>query len=273
MDVAKLIPQVFFDVMARFLPGALVLGTWILLLGTERWAALLTALAGGQLDGPSRLVEMSFTLTLMSFLIGYLISPFAKLVQRLNDARWPPVGSFFERTWEGIERTWDGIALNPDAGAHKANKREIARIKSSKEQDKTYKEARDKLAVYTEWKKDTENFETPKDDSAEKKEVYYDWLRALHPGAGALSAKVRAEFTMYNGLAVAFVLVCAIAVAAQNWVLAAASLVLAPVMAFRGFTTEGTFKKTSRNLYTVLHASDLVRLSVSEGDRRVSAVE
>ena len=58
MDVAKLIPQVFFDlgpVPAR----ALVLGSSIAMRGKEQWAELLATLAGGPLEGSSRLVEMS----------------------------------------------------------------------------------------------------------------------------------------------------------------------------------------------------------------------
>jgi len=67
-----------------------------------------------------------------------------------------------------------------------------------------------------------------------------------------LSAKVRAEFTMYNGLAVALVPVAAIAIVDHAWVLAAGSFMLAPVMAFRGLTTEKTFKKTTRSLHAAL---------------------
>jgi len=75
----------------------------------------------------------------------------------------------------------------------------------------------------------------------------YDWLRLHYPGVGDQCAKIRAEFTMHNGLAVVL-LVTAIAypLRAEGWrwyVLIGLVLVgLAEV--YRGRTTRDTYNQT-----------------------------
>ncbi len=198
--------------------------------GKEQWAELLATLAGGPLEGSSRLVEMSFTLTYLSFVIGYLISPFAKQVQRLNEARWNRPGRI-------IERIWDTVTRDQASRDHKAWEQEVKNIKAEIERRKKYAAIEKRHADYLAWKASPEG-PLPTDDAAAKVKSVgeYDWLRALNPGAGALSAKIRAEFTMYNGLAVAMVPVGAIAIASHAWVLAVVAFSSAPVLAFRGLT-------------------------------------
>ena len=72
----------------------------------------------------------------------------------------------------------------------------------------------------------------------------YDWLRANHPETGGLCAKIRAEFLMYDALSVAFIVVASMAIFAQAPWLTVASLVVAPIMVYRGAETEETFQKT-----------------------------
>ena len=73
----------------------------------------------------------------------------------------------------------------------------------------------------------------------------YDQLRAHRPDAGALCAKIRAEFTMHNALSVAFVAVAlmstqsdAIATGGWHWFWALVSLGVAVLMDWRGATTK-----------------------------------
>ena len=49
MEFAKLIPHVFFDILARVVPGAIIIGSWIVLLGQDHWSRLLNLLLGGYL--------------------------------------------------------------------------------------------------------------------------------------------------------------------------------------------------------------------------------
>ena len=44
--LAELIPQVFFDMFARYIPGLVLFGSWILLLGQDDWQSLLSTVVG-----------------------------------------------------------------------------------------------------------------------------------------------------------------------------------------------------------------------------------
>ena len=77
----------------------------------------------------------------------------------------------------------------------------------------------------------------------------YDWLRKNASEAGALSAKIRAEFTMHNALSVAFLAITVMACFAEEYWWAVASGLATPLMAYRGATTEKTFQSTTRKLY------------------------
>ena len=189
MEFGKLIPQVFFDVLARYVPGAVLFASWIILLGEDEWAHLLNALLGGHLNGNNALPVAALVLIFVPFVAGYVLAPLAKFVQRGNEHRWWRV----PRMW-GVKPT--------DAGEG------------------------------------------------------YDWLRAFHPDAGALCAKIRAEFTMHNALSVAFLAVAVMAVLAGEYVAALASTAAAPLMAFRGATTEETFQSTTRK-FCKHHGHDL----------------
>lgn len=186
MEFSKLIPQIFFDILARFVPGAVLLCSWITFLGQDDWRRLLDALLGGNLDDGNALPAAMLALLFLSFLLGYLLAPFTWGVQRLSEA--PPLVT--RRT----RMRW--LAKDPDADPR------------------------------------------------------YDWLRAHHPGAGALCAKIRAEFTMYYALSVAFLAAAVMAAldGAAAWALA--SLLAVPLTAWRGAKTEETFQETTTKLYS-----------------------
>jgi hypothetical protein len=70
MEFGKLIPQVFFDVLARYVPGAVLLGSWIILLGQHAYAHLLSVLSTGHLDRSNTLPAATLVLFFMPFVIG-----------------------------------------------------------------------------------------------------------------------------------------------------------------------------------------------------------
>ena len=79
----------------------------------------------------------------------------------------------------------------------------------------------------------------------------YDWLRVHDKDAGAQCAKIRAEFTMHNGLFVTVVtsLVWSLFfVHPRDWLLIAALILFAVSTAIRGRTTSDTFDETVRKL-------------------------
>ena len=182
MELGKLIPQVFFDILARFVPGALIFGAWIVFLGEDEWSRLLDALLGGYLSSDNALASMSLVFLFLSFLSGYVLAPVAKLVQRIN-----------------------------------------------------------------------ERFLIKKDDDVGH---MYDSLRAHKPDAGALCAKIRAEFTMHNALSVVFIVIAMmttrshlITTTRSHLIWALASLGAAVLMAWRGATTEITYQETTKKFF------------------------
>jgi hypothetical protein len=182
MEFGKLVPQIFFDILARFVPGAVLLCSWIVFLGQDDWQQLLNAVLGGNLHDDNALPASMLAVLFLSFLLGYLLAPFTRGVQRLNED--PPLMSKVTR------RRW--LAKDADA------------------------------------------------------EARYDWLRAHQPDAGALCAKIRAEYTMYYGLSAAFLAVAVMASLGGALVWALASLLAVPLTAWRGAKIEETFQETTR---------------------------
>jgi ABC-type Fe3+ transport system permease subunit len=118
--VAELIPQVFFDIYARYVPGLVLFGSWILLLGQDAWQGLLNTVAGGQLDSKNALPIATLILLFVPFVVGYVIAPLAKLVQRGNEHGWwlPPSRSRSVYEASGKRRPKDWWVIS-DKGAGK----------------------------------------------------------------------------------------------------------------------------------------------------------
>jgi hypothetical protein len=79
-----------------------------------------------------------------------------------------------------------------------------------------------------------------------KKAKGYDWLRMHYPGAGDQCAKIRAEFTMHNGIAVVL-LASAIfypVFGGRRWYVFFVLLIGFVIAAIRGRTTRDTFNET-----------------------------
>jgi hypothetical protein len=147
---------------------------------------LLDALLGGNLHDDNALPVAMLALLFLSFLLGYLLAPFTRGVQRLNEA--PPLVARKTRM------RW--LAKDADADAR------------------------------------------------------YDWLRAHHADAGTLCAKIRAEYTMYYALSVAFLAVTIMASLSGAFAWALASLLAVPLTAWRGAKTEETFQETAGKFYS-----------------------
>jgi hypothetical protein len=169
MEFGKLVPQIFFDILTRFVPGAVLLCSWIVFLGQDDWRRLLDSLLGGNLHDDNALPVSMLALLFLSFLLGYLLAPFTRGVQRLNEA--PPLVSKAIR-------------------------------------------------------------------------------RAHQPAAGALCAKIRAEYTMYYALSAALLAVAVMASVSGAFAWALASLLAVPLTAWRGAKIEETFQETTRKFHS-----------------------
>ena len=74
MEFGKLVPQIFFDILTRFVPGAVLLCSWIVFLGRDDWRRLLDSLLGGNLHDDNALPVSMLALLFLSFLLGYLLA-------------------------------------------------------------------------------------------------------------------------------------------------------------------------------------------------------
>jgi hypothetical protein len=173
MESLKLIPSVFFDGIARVVPGAVAIVAFLLI--SERpWSRMLETTLGPPFASGDAVLTATALLFFTAYVVGQLIAPFAKWAQRIGESKF----------------------LKPKPTAPRGA---------------------------------------------------YDYLRLHYADAGAQCAKIRAEFTMFNGLAVVF-----LASAACYWLRTPApeltifiTLLAASVAtAVRGRTTRDTFNET-----------------------------
>lgn len=183
MDALKLVPQLFFDLIARVIPGAVGLFLIIWMWPDCRWSALLSHVAVNHLDKDNAFAFAFFVPLGLGYVIGHLIAPIGKWLRQLT-AREP---------------------------------------------------------VTEPWRQ-------------------YDWLRVHRPDAGALAAKIRAEYTMHFSLAAAFLLGLLIGIysaivvpdAVSNpWWRLIALISLMALSLYRGHETVKTFCSSVNNLYAV----------------------
>jgi hypothetical protein len=172
VDALKLIPQLFYDLIARVLPGSvalvllglstdLKLGKWI----TDFWEGA-TAIQGSAL-------WLGFGFLVAAYLVGNIISPISdflenRLVKRLFSDYFEVLR--FGLSTEGIYSPDMRKALLRELGAE--TNHAISQITSIQ-----YRKA-----VF----------------------VWYDWLRVNSPQAGANAAKIRAEYRMHSQNTVVF---------------------------------------------------------------------
>lgn len=154
MDSLKLIPSVFFDAIARVVPGATAIVAYLLISG-RTWSQILENTLGPPFAESDSVLTATGLLLFSAYVVGQLIAPFAKLAQRIGE--WHPKfqarlfrSGLFAKLAKSIGE-WKWFKCKPQA--------------------------------------------VPRG---------YDFLRLHYKDAGSQCAKIRAEFTMYNGLAMVF---------------------------------------------------------------------
>lgn len=187
MEALKLIPQIFFDAIARVVPG-------MVLIAGATWATRrsVTALAIRTLlpeaSAPSAIATL-LVLVFAAYVVGQLLSP---LVRWLED---PPDGH------AGQE------AQPSTAQARAASHSGWPKLRGKLVPFFTFDSSKSEQLA------DTVARKLNASEGYEKKDavwILYDWLRLNHSEVGALTAKIRAEYTMYGGLGVAFLIVLAL---------------------------------------------------------------
>jgi hypothetical protein len=229
MDTLRVIPQVFFDLIARVVPGMV----GILLFGAAlrlNWQIVFSTLK----EGPTVFNESTtlwvLALFVLSYVLGHILSPLGKVLQKLNDP-------------------FDAGVIKPlFADRPDASREVVAFVKDQLGNPFSYERYFEKDV----W-------------------LWYDWLRVFVPGAGALAARIRAEYTMYSTLSVAFAIAFFIRLALAirtfeprfDVTFLVATGVIAGLMFFRWRDTDLTFRQSVRNFYFVARARFDPRWQVS----------
>jgi hypothetical protein len=173
MDRFRLIPQVFFDLIANYIPGLALLVCLAFALPNQMDAVFrsLSGFSAEQLEALSAgLTVATLVLVVLGpYTLGVLLS-------------WPvhSVEHYFRRTSSPF-RVPDEvrICLREHQELPKKGKALFYRLTSAARQRIQSEKEMDSQLLLFEW---------------------YDYLRLKHPDAGALAAKLRAEMMMYGGL-------------------------------------------------------------------------
>ncbi len=102
MEALKIIPQAFFDLIARVTPGLvfLLLLAW---LEPDAWRTF--AYSAGSLTGDPAEGLSIWLLLGASYVVGHLLSPATKLIQRVSE-RYPRSTSKGKKSWRKWCRDW-----------------------------------------------------------------------------------------------------------------------------------------------------------------------
>lgn len=117
MEVFKEIPQSFFELFARLVPGLAAFALWLGLFGGAReWARILEAFTAGHLNADNVTVNALFLSLSLAYVAGQLVAPFGKGMQRIAEhvgkTKKPPGSA------EGKANDYDWLRANrPPLGA------------------------------------------------------------------------------------------------------------------------------------------------------------
>jgi hypothetical protein len=108
VDALKLIPQLFFDLIARIVPGTVVFMLWVWIWPGITWAGLLDTVAAKHLND-ANVFAFAFFLPLgLGYILGHLVAPLGKWLRK-----WSARKEIVE-PW----RHYDWLRMHcPDAGS------------------------------------------------------------------------------------------------------------------------------------------------------------
>ena len=111
MESLKIIPEIFFDLIARVVPGGVGLVAY-LLLSRQSWQSWLNATLGPLPAGSLSVAILIFLVA--AYLVGQLLSPAAKLVQRIGEDLPNQIGEKFPKLVKRIEKKYSQDKNHPD---------------------------------------------------------------------------------------------------------------------------------------------------------------
>ncbi len=169
MDALKLIPQLFYDVISRVIPGVVALVLVALALGSN-----VGALAAGPFNGAPALRDSALFLGVAligaAYIAGQMIAPISDFYERYV------VGAIVPRGFWMMPG-----AVSPGSQYPETMQRFLLRELGLDEENRQLAGTRFSASVF----------------------VWYDWLRVWQVPAGARVEKIRSEYRMFGGVAVA----------------------------------------------------------------------
>ncbi len=169
MDALKLIPQLFYDVISRVIPGIVTLVLVAAALGSD-----LGALVVGPFRGAPSLQASALFLGVgvigAAYIAGQMIAPVSDFYERYVVGALVPASFWFMPS-----------ALGPGSHYPETMQAFLLRELGLGDDNRQLAGARFRVALF----------------------VWYDWLRVWQVPAGARVEKIRAEYRMFGGVAVA----------------------------------------------------------------------
>lgn len=250
MEALKFIPQLFFDLLGRIVPGflAMILG-------------LLVYYQIGHNISWKELSEASFWLaSIVAFIIGHLVSPLTKAIQRWHEVNADPL--------KGIKKFAFKLFILFFKKEIKAKESKVIGdyIESQKSHNEVHESSSNEFGNITNSQSDKIVNKKNMSDKDTRSHMY-NWLRIKEADAGALCAKLRAEFTMYNSFAAIFLVYCVVEfvilirsfifyqeISLINGLVLIGCTILFFAMSNRGLEGEDTFEKDVIKFYELAHA-------------------
>ena len=175
VELAKIIPEIFYDVIGRVVPGLIAVWAWTYAFGTNPAKLSDHMFSASKAFSESVFVQAS-SILFVAYLIGHLISPISSLMHTYV------LASFFPRYFSVLH---DAVSSGHNPYPSRTQKLlTLEVVKLFGQSDRKVSEAQYRRATY----------------------LWYDWIRLANPAAGARLAKMRAEYRMLEGLYVVLVI-------------------------------------------------------------------
>ena len=172
-ELSKIIPELFYDLLGRVIPGVIAVWIWLYALGISLTTALVIMFGTSKVLSESVFVVIT-TIMLIGYLIGHLISPVSSFMHTQVLARLFP--SYFKVLQNAVLSS-----RNPYPSA-------VSLVLNDEVSSMFGEKARD--ASSSSYRRITY--------------LWYDSIRLLNPTAGTRLAKMRAEYRMLEGIYVVF---------------------------------------------------------------------
>src|SRR5574342_1023520 len=79
MELSKMIPEIYYDLLGRVIPGGVAIASWSFALGID-WVNAIVSIYSSSKALSESIIVLAFTILLIIYLIGYIISPISNFM-------------------------------------------------------------------------------------------------------------------------------------------------------------------------------------------------